>query len=72
MMDKKHCAGCHNNVYNHGLGGAEQCWSLSSAKIEWRKEVHVDQVPPWDQKAKRVPSCYRKPRYVYVDADRTN
>jgi len=65
-MDKKHCSGCYNNDYNHGLGGAKECWHFKTAKIIWRKEVHIDQVPPWNQKAKRLPNCYTKQRYVYV------
>jgi len=67
MMNQSNCVGCYNNVYNNGCGGSQQCWSLKTAKLILRKEVHVDQVPPWTQKAKRFPSCYRRPRYVYMD-----
>lgn len=70
-MDKKHCAGCYCNDYNHGLGGAKECWNLADAKVILRKEVHVDQVPPWKQKARRFPNCYHRQRYVYVKADQT-
>ena len=66
-MKKSDCAGCYNNEYNHGLGGSKQCWSFKTAKLIMRKEVHIDQLPPWNQEAKRLPSCYRKERYVYVD-----
>ena len=65
-MEKTNCTGCYNNDYNNGLGGAKECWSFKDAKMIWRKEVHVNQVPPWNQKARRFPSCYRKQRYVYV------
>lgn len=68
-MDKKHCAGCYNEEYNYGLGGAKQCWSLESAELVMRKRVHVDQLPPWKQKAKKYPSCYRQQRYVFVGPD---
>lgn len=69
-MDKKYCKGCYNDVYNHGCGGAKECWSFKDAKVVWRKEVHVDQVPPWKQKAKRTASCFFRPRYVYVKPDK--
>jgi len=65
-MNRKHCAGCYNDIYNHGAGGAKECFSLKTAKVIFRKEVHVDQVPPWKQKARRFPDCYTKPRYCYV------
>jgi hypothetical protein len=70
-MKKEKCEGCYKNVYNHGLGGANECWQLSSAKLIKRKEVHIDQMPPWKQKAKLFPSCYTKQRYVYVDPSAT-
>lgn len=69
-MKKTNCRGCYNDEYNHGLGGAKQCWSFTDAKIVWKKEVHVDQMPPFLQKAKRVPNCYHKQRYVYIDSKR--
>ena len=67
----KHCRGCYCNDYNHGLGGAKQCWMLNDMKLEWRKEVSVDQRPPWNQKAKRLPNCYHRSRYVYVKPHQT-
>jgi len=70
-MKKDKCVGCYNNIYNNGAGGAKECFFLKTAKVIFRKEVHVDQVPPWNQKAKRFPNCYRKQRYVYVDPTRT-
>jgi hypothetical protein len=71
-MDRKHCRGCRNDFYNgrQNFNGNE-CWSLKTAKIVWRKEVHIDQVPPWTQKARRLPDCYHAPRHVYVDPKRT-
>lgn len=70
-MSKEHCCGCESNPYNNGLGGAKQCWCLESARLIMRKEVHVDQSPPWNQKPKLLPSCYRRKRYVYVKPDQT-
>jgi hypothetical protein len=72
MMDSKHCSGCYCNAYNNGAGGATKCWNLKAAKLVMRKEVHVDQRPPWNQKARKLPSCYRRPRFVYVGPTRTN
>ncbi len=66
-MKKSNCIGCYNNVYNEGLGGAKECWSFEKAKIIWRKEVHIDQIPPYKQPFKRFPSCYRKQRYAYIN-----
>lgn len=70
-MTKSDCSGCYNNDYNHGLGGATECWSFKTAKMILRKEVHIDQVPPWNQKAKRLPSCYQRQRFVYVGPNQT-
>jgi uncharacterized Fe-S cluster-containing protein len=44
-MDKKHCIGCYCDDYNHGLGGAKECWLFKKAKLIMKKEVHVDQCP---------------------------
>jgi len=68
-MNKKHCVGCYCDAYNHGLGGAKECWMLESAELIMRKEVHIDQRPPWKQKPKKLPSCYTRQRYVYVGLD---
>lgn len=76
-MDPSNCAGCCDDFYNHndmGLNmreGKPECWSLRSAQIVWRKEVPIDQVPPWTQEAKRLPNCYHKSRYIYVAPART-
>ena len=74
MTDKEkqsHCRGCYNDVYNHGCGGATKCWSLSSATMVLKKEVSIDQRPPWNQKARQFLSCFKRQRYVYVAPDRT-
>jgi hypothetical protein len=71
-MDKKHCVGCRDDFYNgkNDLGVSE-CWSLKDAKLVMKKEVHLDQRPPWTQKAQRLPGCFRRPRHVYVAPDVT-
>ena len=71
-MKKSNCQGCYNNGYNLGLGGSHECWMFSKAKVIFRKEVHIDQRPPWNQKARRFPDCYRRQRYVYVGAKQIN
>ena len=69
-MTKERCRGCHNDVYNHGLGGAKECWSFKDAKVILRKAVHLDQVPPWTQKAEQYPNCYVMPRHIFVKPER--
>jgi hypothetical protein len=71
-MDKSNCHGCHDDFYNQkGNATNGECWSFKSAKLIMRKEVHVDQRPPWDQKARLLPDCYHAQRYVYVEPDVT-
>jgi len=67
----KHCVGCRDNFYNSDNSDTGECWQLSSARIIFKKEVRVDQRPPWDQKAKRLLDCFRKPGHVYVNPDQT-
>lgn len=68
----KHCSGCRDDFYNganpYGIG---ECWNLKPARLVWKKEVHIDQTPPWNQKARKFLSCYRRPRYVYVGPEQT-
>ena len=69
-MDKKHCSGCYNDFYNdHNPLGVKECWSLKDAVLIMRKEVSIDQVPPWTQKARLLPNCYSRQRFVYVKPD---
>lgn len=64
----KHCIGCRDNYYNQsGNSSTGYCWMLDTMKLVMRKEVHVSQRPPWNQKEKLLPDCYHKPQYVYVD-----
>lgn len=71
-MTKTNCAGCRNDFYNGNNSlGVKECWSFKSAKLIFRKEVHINQVPPWKQKARRFPRCYSRPQYVYVEASAT-
>ncbi len=71
-MDKKFCLGCRNDFYNgNNHLGVELCWSLLGAKRVKRKEVHINQRPPWKQKAQLLPSCFSRPQYVYVEPTTT-
>jgi len=70
----KHCVGCHDNFYNcaaHSGSSTGLCWSLPSMKLILRKEVSIDQRPPWTQKARKFPSCYHRQRFVYVKPEQT-
>lgn len=70
-MDKKHCVGCEDNFYNNGGGGAKECWLLEKAELIMRKQVAIDQVPPWKQAPVLRPDCYRKRGYVFVKGNQT-
>lgn len=68
-MDVRHCAGCYNDEYNRGLGGAAECWHRKNAVVILRRRVHIDDVPPWDREPEQLPSCYTQRRYVFVKPD---
>lgn len=71
---KQFCGGCYNEFYNHGgvNGNTKECWGLKTAKKVKRKQVHINDVPPWKhQKIVEINSCYRKPQFVYVDPKAT-
>ena len=65
---KQLCSGCYNNFYNGNNGyNISDCWSLKKAKVCMRKEVHINDIPPWEhQRVFKTLSCYRKPKFVYV------
>jgi hypothetical protein len=66
--EKTMCSGCYNNDYNHGLGGAKECWNFSEAKVVDKLAIHVDEPPPYDKtKAKPLLSCYQQRRMCFVD-----
>ena len=55
---RKYCPGCRDNFYNGNNNiGVKECWALESSKVVFRKFVHVDQRPPWKQKAVRTLDC---------------
>jgi hypothetical protein len=62
------CVGCRDDFYNGKNDlGIPECWCLKDAKLVWRKEVHIDQVPPWLQAPVHVLSCFRKPKHYYFE-----
>lgn len=66
-MNKSNCSGCEQNFYNgNNPYGVKECWSFKEAKVIFRKRVSISQVPPWKQKAQRLPSCYQQKGYVFV------
>ncbi len=68
---RKYCSGCYNDEYNHGLGGAAQCWSMESMLVVQRKRVHINDRPPWNHPPEALPNCYRVPKFVFPSADQT-
>ena len=74
LMEKKHCSGCYNDDYNHGLGGAKECFNFDiNQRLVKKYRMHIDQPPPYgkDQIVK-VPPCYREQKYAHVDLDAIN
>lgn len=65
-LKKKACAGCYNDDYNRGLGGAKECWSLDTMYVTLRRRVHRDEVPPWRAAPEALPSCYQQRGYIFV------
>lgn len=63
---RRMCSGCRDEFYHNRDG---MCWSFDDAKVVVKKEVSVDQRPPWTQKARKFLSCFRRQRYVYVGKD---
>lgn len=65
---RKHCSGCREDFYNGSNPyGIKECWNLKSARLVWKKQIHINQVPPWKQKPIKVLNCYGCHNYVFVD-----
>jgi hypothetical protein len=68
----RRCVGCRDDFYNgKNPMGIKECWCLKTAKLVRKKAVHVDQRPPWTQKAQWLFDCYHQDRYVYVKPEQT-
>lgn len=63
------CRGCYNDHYNGQ--GADECWSLDSAKPTLKKFVHKNHVPPWNHAAEKTLSCHVKQEFVTARPDQT-
>ena len=68
---KQFCNGCYNEFYNHGgvNGNTKECWSLKTAKKVKKKQVHINDVPPW--KHQRIVEINSSKAEVYSRAGRT-
>lgn len=66
---KSDCEGCYSNVYNHGCGGAKECWMFPSAYLIRRREFHIDDPLEHARRKpyKRLPQCYSRQRHAYDD-----
>lgn len=65
---RKYCNGCRQDFYNGSNPyGIKECWNLKSARLVWKKQVHINQIPPWKQKPIKVLNCYSCRNYVFVD-----
>lgn len=69
-MDPAKCVGCSNDFYNGKNDlGVKRCWSLDTAKVQLRRRVGVNDVPPWTRKSEPLPSCYRQSGFIFVAPD---
>ncbi len=61
------CSGCHCDFYNgNNPYNIKECWYLEDAKFAWKKQVSLNQVPPWKQRPIKSLDCYRRDGYVMV------
>lgn len=66
LMTKEQCQGCYNDDYNHGLGGAKECWSFATAFVTLRRRVRMDEAPPWKATPTMLPNCYTQKGFIFV------
>ena len=79
-MNKSKCSGCYQDRYNHkgmcerpGIDApvvSEECWYLENAKMVWKVRIPIHQLPPYTQKAERIPNCYSSSEYAFVEPSR--
>lgn len=68
---KKHCAGCEDNYYNRGNNSPSgECWGLKTAKMIKRKQVGMNDTPPWTWKSQKFLSCYNRKGYVFINCEK--
>lgn len=69
---EKYCSSCRDNFYNGNNDiGVKECWCLENSKVVFRKLVHRDARPPWNQKAVRVLDCYHRENYITLKPEIT-
>ena len=68
-MNKKHCRGCEDDFYNHGGGGATECWLLENAKLITRYEIGTWTQPtqPFAFTKVKKPNCYKRTGCSYYN-----
>lgn len=55
---KQMCRGCYDDVYNHGCGGASECWAFKGSKVVTKigyRSIHSTKM---DTKISRTLSCW--------------
>ena len=66
-MTKRDCRGCVDNFYNgHNQIGVPECWMFKGATLVLRREVGMDERPPWTRTPTMKPNCYRKKGSIFV------
>jgi hypothetical protein len=70
MSDKKDlCSGCYNDCYNHGTGGATECFSLKTAKRVKRVRVGTWQEPPYRWRPVETLTCFHVEGSSFLNRD---
>lgn len=68
MSKQKYCSGCYNNFYNgNNQYGVKVCWSLKDARVVFKTEVSIHQVPPYGQKPRRTLNCFHRTGYAQLE-----
>lgn len=66
-MEPDKCIGCEQDFYNGKNDiGVKQCWHLEDARIILRRRVGMNDMPPWQRKPERLPSCYQQRGFIFV------
>jgi len=65
----QYCIKCTENFYNgNNPYNIKECWNLPKAKLVVKKQVGMNDVPPWThQPVIKVLSCCRISGYILVD-----
>ena len=67
---KSLCSRCYNDGYNHGLGGAQECFSYKAGKVSKRLSIRSDQMPPYNRDNwSYMMSCFNRKMMCYPSPD---